>query len=191
MSHQIPVNGVYFHVLRGNQYAFADERTKKYLLSILEEEQKHAHWHIYAFCMTNQEAYFIVATENMAVWEQDLQQATEQFLDTCRCRLPKWWSDEIKVKVGQARKLQTGKQVREYCYRLHQIPLECGYTERLSDYWWSSYLTYAGIYDWPIVECKWILQQFSDRPSIARQKLKECHVTTDITFESIKRDAKI
>ena len=56
MSHQTPVKRVFFHVLKGNEYAFADERTRKYLLNIMEEMQSNAKWKIYAFCMTNQEA---------------------------------------------------------------------------------------------------------------------------------------
>ena len=66
---------------------------------------------------------------------------------------------------------------------LHQLPLEYGYVERIADYWWSSYVTYAGIYDWGIVDCEWLLAQFAGQPSKARQKLKDYHRDRTTAFE--------
>lgn len=191
MSYQIPVKGVFFHVIEGNKYAFADERTKKYLLDILENIHEHAVWHMYAFCITDQNAYFIVETQNMDAWMRDIEAAVRQFRDLCGIRLPKWWSDALAIRPGQAQQLQTEKEIKEYCCSLHRLPISYGYSEKLCDYWWSSYITYMGLYDWTFIDCDWILRQFSDQPFKARQMLKEYHSMSDITIPNMKCDVKI
>ena len=34
------------------------------------------------------------------------------------------------------------------CAEIHLLPLKQGYSKKLSDFWWSSYLTYCGAYIW-------------------------------------------
>lgn len=178
MSHQTPVKRVFFHGLKGNKYAFADERTRKHLLNIMEEIQSNSNWKIYAFCMTDQEAYFVIEAKSLIALSRDLAIAAEHFEELCRKMLPKWWSESIHLQVGEGKRLRTEEEIKQYCCLLHQIPLKYGYVERLCDYWWSSYITYTGIYEWRMVSCEWLLQQFSEHPSKARQKLKDYHQKT-------------
>ncbi len=76
---------------------------------------------------------------------------------------------------GRIKKLDTLAEIAKCCRMIHRIPLEEGYVSRIRDYWWSSYLTYLGSYDWGIVNCQVFFLYFSADTELARKKFKQFH----------------
>lgn len=169
---------VYYYVLEGNCYAFADERTRMLLLELIGEVQKDAGWQIYAFCITNEALHFVAEAKSLAQIERDFQYIVKLFHGRCRKRLPGWWSEAVSISAGRGRCLKTDQEITESCCLIHRLPLEYEYVKHLGDYWWSSYITYAGIYEWQLVDCSFLMQYFSGEPSKARRALKKFHRDT-------------
>lgn len=175
MSYLFAVKRMYCHVLEGEAYAFSDERRKKKLLDAVYRMQKQGQWQVCAFCLTDHKAYFITEAEN----ETQLQTGMQQVI-ACYQRMHRM-IHTIHSSGGQVLKgrcvceLHTLHEIAECCRIIHRLPLEHGYVVRLMDYWWSSYITYAGIYNWELVDCSLLSLYFSLHPSSARKKLIQFH----------------
>lgn len=183
MLQQKKTKKVFLHILHGNEYAFADERTRSYLIGCMEKVSRESDWQLYAFCMTNQKVYFVFEAKSLAALNRDLARLIDDFQKVCQQKLPDWWYRAMQIWIGQAKRLGSEQEMKECCCLIHKLPLKYGYVERLSDYWWSSYVTYAGIYERKIVSCEWLLGQFDDRQIHAQQKLREYHKSLEVPFE--------
>ena len=73
------------------------------------------------------------------------------------------------------KELDSLREIAARCRQIHRLPLEKGYVSRLDDYWWSSYITYAGEYDWEMVDCRIFSLYFSANPEVARRRLVKFH----------------
>ena len=69
---------IYYHILQGSRYTFADERNKKKLLDIVIATQDQEKWYIYAFCITDDKAYFLMGVNEKQNFLLGLQKITEQ-----------------------------------------------------------------------------------------------------------------
>lgn len=174
MSHLKRSGKVYYHIMKGSRYIFADEVNKKKLLDIVLDVQRQENWHIYAFCLTDDSAYFVTETTDCALFG-GMESISEKYLTFCR-RCPLYaGSAEWELRECFTKELQTPDEIASYCRKIHRLPLENGYVMHLGDYWWSSYITYTGIYDWDMVDCRTLLVYFSADQDTARRKLKRYH----------------
>lgn len=163
---------IWHHIIQGSHYLFADERNKKRLLDLVLEVQKKKGWKIYAFCLTDHKAYFIIEAEQEEEITCGIRQIKEKFLAKCRKNM---WAQPVARLEFVSNELRTFQEVADCFRRIHRIPLEMGYVDRIGDYWWSSYITYMGNYEWSLVDCERILLHFSDDPQAARRKLRVFH----------------
>lgn len=173
MSHQFPERNVYYYIMEGSRYLFADERDKKHLLDLVHDIQRKDNWLIYAFCVIDDSAYFIIEAECMDGISRALQTAAQRLAEAPAGRRS-MNAGKTHVSV-RGKKLDTLAEIAGYCRRIHRLPLEHGYVHRIGDYWWSSYPTYLGNYEWEQVDRRVLSMFFSADPNKARKRLVQFH----------------
>ena len=166
---------IYYHILQGSRYTFADERNKKKLLDTVLATQDQEKWCIYAFCITDDKAYFLMGVNEEQNFLLGLQKITEQFTQYSNANRNRFWQAEVPVLSFYIEELYSAEDLVVYCRKVHHVPLEKGYVEHLADYWWSSYITYIGIYAWEMVEEGTLLLHFSPDEELARRKFRQYH----------------
>lgn len=166
---------IFYHTLEGSQYLFADERDKRKLLDLIFEIEKEEEWLIYAFCVTDNSAYFVIEADGVCSVRRGIQRAVGGFLSGYRKDPSHRKGCEATLRGDALKELDSLSEIADCCRRIHRLPLEKGYVSRLDDYWWSSYITYAGEYEWNLVDCRIFSLCFSANPEIARQRLVKFH----------------
>lgn len=176
MSHQIISRKVCYHVMKGKRCIFADERNKKKLLDIVLDIQTAEGWRIYAFCITDDCAYFIVEAASKSSVLEGMDRAAESYHRFCEDTVWNRGSFSAgKLLWSTLKELQSLQDIAALSRKIHRIPLEEGYVRRIGDYWWSSYITYMGDYDWELVDCRMLFLYFSMDPEVARRRLQQYH----------------
>ncbi len=159
---QVPTEKqVYCYSMEGSRCLFADERVKKHLIDLVGEIRQRDGWLLFAFCIMDEAAYFIIAANRIERVVRGLQNAVlKQLLEDYRSGM----SDKEKLRrnagielTGHTRKLGTLVRIADCCRRIHRLPLEQGCVSRLEDYWWSSYISYAGVHEWEALDTKRLL----------------------------------
>lgn len=166
---------IFYHVVEGSRYLLADERDKKKFLDILFTIEKEEGWLIYAFCLTDDCAYFVIEADGTGSVRRGVQRAANRFLSRYRADSLHPDRREAVLKSDTLRELDSLWEIAACCRQIHRIPLEKGYVSRLNDYWWSSYITYAGEYEWDLVDCRILFLYFSANPEVAKRRLLKFH----------------
>lgn len=175
MPYQKEIRKVYYHVLEGSRYIFADERNKKKLLDIVLDVQIEEGWMNYAFCVMDDRAYFVTEAAGRRAVHRGVQKMECRFLDIWREYAPNLWCNAPVLREGVIEELSSLPEIAVRCRQIHRLPLDGGYVSRIEDYWWSSYITYTGIYEWGMVDCRSLSLYFSADQETARKKLKCYH----------------
>ena len=196
MSHPIESEHTYYHMLEGSPFLFADERCKKRLLDAVVEVYRLRTWRLYAFCVTDNTAYFLSVTAGRPRIGEALQKVAEEFMRWSAGVDDIWLGASKEIKVRRIEGPESMEEVVRRCCQIHRIPLELGYVEQVQDYWWSSYPTYMGSFLWDVVDCHAVLRQFSADPELAKSRFRKFHrsfelPTLYITRPFTKNDAKI
>jgi len=178
MSHLPTEKKVFYYELEGSRYLFADERIKMHLLERIGELRQRDGWLLFAFCITDDQAYFVIEaariTGVMRTIQNTIRKQLAQPEDSGRSR-------RTRIELsGQMKQLNTLSEIVDCCRDIHQIPLRRGYVCRLEDYWWSSYPSYVGFHQWEAVDLRLLSMYFSIDPGIARKKLKQFHAVSDV-----------
>lgn len=195
MSNPVEQEHVYCHILKGSPFIFADERCKKKLLDLTLDLFRRHQWRLYAFCVTDSKAYFLSAAEGNSSCGEFLQRAIDDFLCWNICEPGIWSGDSPDLCLEELQKRCTAEELVNCCCALHHIPKELNYVQQIQDYWWSSYHTYIGSFEWKAVDCQKILLYFSDSPRLARIQLRKFHSSFEsptlyITKAFSKHDAE-
>ncbi|MCD7763619.1 MAG: hypothetical protein LUI14_10580 [Lachnospiraceae bacterium] len=136
-------NQVYCYTMEGSSCLFADERDKKHLLDLVEEVRQRDGWSLYAFCVMDDTAYFVIGSAQIDQAVRGLRSAILKQLEQS-VYVQNRGNTSVKLS-GHIKKLGTFVQVADCCREIHRIPLREGYVSSLEDYWWSSYPAYAGV----------------------------------------------
>lgn len=166
---------VYYHIVKGSRYILADERNKKKLLDIVLGIYKENDWEVCAFCVTDDGMYFVTEAREQDAVRHETKRAIDEFFIKCKEHIPQLRGIVPFLSAVSLKELDSMEAVAKYCREIHQLPVKAGYVNRIEDYWWSSYQTYAGTYDWNAVDCRLFLHFFSLNPETARQKLLYFH----------------
>jgi REP element-mobilizing transposase RayT len=162
--------------MKGNRYIFADERIKKKLLDIVLDIQLAESWSIYAFCITDDRAYFMIEAVDHASVKNGMRKVADLFFKLYgnSAWIP-YSTRRTDLSTGSEKELRSLQDIAVCCRQIHRIPVEKGYVNRIHDYWWSSYNTYIGNYVWKMVDCRIVLLYFSLDPETARRRLQQYH----------------
>ncbi len=172
MSHFSENHSVCYYVLEGSRYLFADERNKKKLLDIVRAVQRVQDWHIYAFCLMDDDAYFIIESKQGSQVCTDIRLIVASFLDECGSCL--WSPRQAGVSVISSQ-LASMEEIAYRCRDIHLLPCRRGRVQRVIDYWWSRYITYAGVYDWGMVDQSWLADCFGGSAANLQREFRRFH----------------
>lgn len=165
------IKKVYYHILKGSRYILADERNKKKLLDIVLGIYRENDWNVCAFCVMDESMYFVTEAREQDAVRHEIRRAIDEFFTKCKENIPQLHGCVPFLTSYSLEELDTLETAARYCRQIHRLPLEAGYVGRIEDYWWSSYRTYTGEYEWDGVDCRLFFRFFSLNPETARKKL--------------------
>ncbi|MCD7834429.1 MAG: hypothetical protein LUH00_10675 [Lachnospiraceae bacterium] len=186
MSYLPTERKIFYYEMEGSRYLFADERIKMHLLERISELRQRDGWLLFAFCIIDDRACFVIEAARIASVVRALQSVVRKQLQQPEAAKA---SQKTRVELsGRMRQLNTLPEIADCCREVHQIPLRRGYVCRLEDYWWSSYPSYMGFHQWDVVDRRLLTMYFSVNPGIARKKLRQFHAV-ESGFHTTEPDA--
>lgn len=171
---------IYYHILEGSPYLLADERCKKKLLDMTFDLYRRSGWRLYAFCVTDSAVHLLSVTGRHTIREECLQQAADEFISWCGEHPDIWAGNSLTLRTRKVCEVRNMEEVAWHCRNIHRIPLELGYVEQISDYWWSSYITYIESFSWEMVDCHAFSLYLSSDVGEARHKMKKFHASLEL-----------
>ena len=167
------MSDIYCYVMKGSALLLADERNKKHLLDLLLAAHRACSCPVYAFCITDDAAYFIAGAEDACTLRMLQQHVVERFWT-----LYEGFPDpdgSRSLQIEHTEPIRSMPEFARRCRAVHRLPLSLGYVRRIGDYWWSSYQNYQQGYLWNTVDCSVLLQFFSSDPHEAFHRMRLHH----------------
>lgn len=180
MLYPVKAEQVYYHTLAGSPLIFSDERSKKKLLDLVFDLYRQQGWRLYAFCITDSKAYFLSATDGCSDYGENMQRTISEFLGWDARTADIWNGDSPTLQLDAVQRVNTMDEILYCCRVIHRLPLELNYVKQIQDYWWSSYNTYTGNFDWCAVDCRRILEYFDTDPETAVSRLRRFHSSFEV-----------
>ncbi len=174
MSQLFKNDKIYYQEMEGTRYLLVDERSKKKLLDLLLEARRLRGWRTYAFCVTDESAYWITRARDGGQLQRDTEIAAWRFLQENEAA-PAWKGQAPAWSRLWIEEIPSLSELPGRCRAIHRIPLELGYVRQIGDYWWSSYNSYAGVYRWETMDCQTVYAQFSPNREKARRSFIRYH----------------
>lgn len=165
------MSDIYCYVIKGSKLLLADERNKKHLLDLLLAAHRICSCPVYAFCITDDAAYFITGADDAYA----LQALQEQVMERFWTLYEGFPNPERCLYVQHIELIRSMPEFARRCRAIHRLPLSLGYVRRMGDYWWSSYQNYQQGYHWSMVDCHVLLQFFSSDPQDAFHRMRLHH----------------
>ncbi|MCD8023623.1 MAG: hypothetical protein LUF30_11850 [Lachnospiraceae bacterium] len=175
-----PEEKVYYCEMKGSRFLFCDERVKMHLLHLMDELHQMENWRILAFCIMDDCAYFMIETARKYENEglvRFIKEAVREKLAGAFYEAGLKKSDLFLT--AYTLQLRVWPEIMDRCIKIHQIPLESGKSRRLEDYWWSSYLYYARLHDWEMVDRSFLLRYLSADQREAGKRFMQMHKQID------------
>lgn len=173
MSYPVKMEQVYCHILRGSPFIFSDERCKKKLLDLIFERCFCREWHLYAFCVTDSDAYFLSVTDRPSYYREKVQRAISEFMHWNAGTQGIWRGEDPMLRLEEIQKEVTIDELIHCCCAIHSIPIECNYVQHVQDYWWSSYITYLGSFEWHTICTQKVLAHISEDEELALNRMRK------------------
>lgn len=160
---------VFYAVLKFGDSILADEKDKKKFLDFALGSLQGDGIGVMAFVVLDDALHFLIRGQG----ERGRGEGVSKMLDDCENFLKKagLLLGEPKKSCGE---IET-TQVQRFCRYIHALPLESGCVEQMRDYWWSSYQTYRGGYQWPGLDASALLSFFSEDPVKGRMLFLRYH----------------
>lgn len=172
------VNTHVFHAsLRFGTSVLADEKDKKTFLDFALQSQEEADLIYLSFTILDDEAHFLVALQKGKTAARKTMQTImknyRNFLKKEYC--PKNDNDFLKIEWEA---VETEEMLLESCKKIHLLSVERGYVKRARDYWWSSFQSYRGTYQWKGLDVRPILGYFAPEGNCGRNMFLKYHHRT-------------
>ena len=151
---RIEFKGALYHILsRGNERRniFSGDDDYKVFLGVLEEMSERFEVDIFAYVLMNNHYHLLIRTN------QDNLSKSMQWLGTtytCRFNLKHFRRGHLFQGRFKSILVQNDAYLMQLSCYIHRNPLRAGLVNRLADYRWSSYHTYA--YKASHTKCKWL-----------------------------------
>ena len=155
--------GTYYVSIAVDLKIFSDEVDKFRLLQIIRESEEERKYSLLAFNVLDDEVEMVLQLQELAeIAEEGKDDMVQQRLtgivhNLCNDFLTYYrerWDragEQVRERVSWENIGDTVSMVK-YCTDIHMRPLKEGYAEHLADYWWSSYQTYRGNYNWHVMD---------------------------------------
>ena len=179
-----------FHyvILKGRKETpwLADECVKKRFLNQLLKEREKISFRVYAFCILDKEAHFLV---NIPAYGDIRRTAAKMSQGLQKSYLRQYPQGKEKVSVSRKHLSPCSlATVLEYCCNIHLLAR--GYAGKIQDYWWSSYSEYLRKNVTGLVETEPILQVLDAEPRRALQKFIQYHEKYALLIKNVPERKK-
>lgn len=173
MEHTKMQDDFYYVVLKSRRKTrwLADERVKKQFLNHLLKVRKKASFRVYAFCILDGEAQFLLSIPAGRSIRKVTSQISRALLKSYLAQYPEG-KEEASV-ISECLSDCSYAVILEYCCRIHLSA--SGYAEEMQDYWWSSYVEYLHKNITGLVETETVLRALDAEPRRALQKFVQYH----------------
>lgn len=161
-------------VLRGEsrRYVFADEILKKKLLVTVDQVQKAGNMAVYAFCILDDEAHFLIHIRN----ESPSREMTDQIADQFTSMIQRESGLRPASLIGDVSFLEEDREeVLDTCIFIHLLPQKRNCVRKFSDYYWTSYREYLHSSETGLAATREILEYLDSELARSRQKFIALH----------------
>ena len=168
---------IYYTDLKVSAEVFANEWDKQILLNSLERLRKLCDFELYAFCVLNDSIRLLIGGSRLKA------SGVRHMLATLLERY-----DNRTDQIGEYDLLPPGMMARACVVRIegeqnaidvlrfiHLTPSSEGYSLSAGDYWWTSYSTYRGHYNWTLLKIAPVMRYLSRYDQRPVQALAEYH----------------
>lgn len=163
--------------LKTSHGILANEWDRHIFLSSLEKARALLRTQIYGFCVLDDRLRLLAGGKDVKVRtvRRMLSAALERFEREAEL-IGEWDSiphdTSLRVKVIRIEEETDAVLALRY---IHLTPSSEGYIISAADWWWSSYNTYRGFYQWPLVDTTPVMRFLSGRDENAAHTLTEFH----------------
>lgn len=168
---------VFYADVRMTRNLFVAEWDKKLFLNGLEEVRSLFHAEVYAFCVLDDR--FRLLAGGLDVKSRTIRRMVSASMEHF---------ERQEEMIGEYGCVPSGTQIRANILRIedetdalavmryiHLTPLTEGYTISASDYWWTSYRTYRGHYNWTLLDTAPVMRYLSQHSGRAEVTMTEYH----------------
>lgn len=168
---------VFYADVRMTRALLVNEWDKKRFLNAIEEARSLLRVEVYAFCVLDDRFRLLAGGK-------DVKNRTVRRLVSAALEL----FERDAELLGEKNMSVSGMQVRANIVRIedekdalavmrfiHLTPFSEGYTISAQDYWWTSFSTYRGHYNWTLLDTAPVMQYLSNCPGRVSGTLTEYH----------------
>ncbi len=157
--------------VRWDNKFLADEREKKGFLDLLPLLQQEYAFQVYAFAVLDEEVHLLLGSSGEILCEELMRTVIIRY----RVLRQEKESAEGRVLEETYEYPQGALKVLQACQQIHMRPVTLGYVNQLKDYWWSSFQTYRGVYEWKFLNIYPILQMLDSDEKQGRRLFLQRH----------------
>lgn len=170
-------NAVYHVLNRGVEQRpiVFDDRDRKTFLQLLGNGVQEYGLRLFAYCLMDNHYHLFLQTPAANLHEamQSFQSQYARFINLRYARVGPLFQGRYKNRL-----VDTDAYSLTLARYLHRNPVEAGMVSSIEQYPWSSYRCYVGLYPvWPWLDDQWLLRQFHEAPTTARELFKIFHRT--------------
>ena len=168
---------VFYADAKWNRDVFANEWDKKNYLNAMEEAKTLLRIEIFAFCLLDDRIRLLAGGKDVKsrMVRRLVTAAMERFeRDTELSGEANPVPAEMMIRANILR-IEDEKDAMSVLRYIHLSPFSEGYTISAQDYWWTSYSTYRGHYNWTLLNPTPVMRYLSRFDSRASTTLAEYH----------------
>ncbi len=166
---------------------FSDEIHKQHLLNMIRDSAERSRYRVCVYALLDDNIQLLIMPDFLHVTRKKRDPLTLPgiYMMEVAERLMHAYMDyylEVTDRYGEVPKvhceceeLSEVSDIMERMTRIHLAPVREGYVHLVQDYWFSSLVTYRGLYRWRMVDTAPILRLLSSDPDTARRKLLRLH----------------
>lgn len=163
---------VYYTYIKFRQKLLAEETEKYRFLRMLVQVLRERRISVFAFVLLDDEIHFLVGLrkEPGSVFLELLSELLGVEIMNSSCEFGKEDQELLRLcRENCCIPVEQEQQFLELVRQIHALPVKAQYVGSVRDYWWSSYQTYRGAYQWQCLEENYVLNCFSLEPERGRQ----------------------
>ena len=158
-----------YTTVRSDRRIFADEVNKQTFLKLLEKHAGKWRYEVSAFTVLDDQFHLLLSAEPASVPSRQCHEMMKELANAyCSYYEEKSGTGPGLVHEQISWQELEPREALNCCCDIHLAAVREGYTERMTDWWWSSFQTFRGAYLWRFLHIRHILRLFSDQ-SVSRQ----------------------
>ncbi|HIT90623.1 MAG TPA: hypothetical protein IAC41_09425 [Candidatus Merdenecus merdavium] len=163
-------NHFYYIILTGRKgkNIFADECDKSQFLNIVQRIYTKSIYKVCSYCILDNDVHLLMISKDPKSANKIsllIEEYSQYYKET----------HDDKIVILKKHDMKKIISPVEKCIEIHMLPVKTGITERVQDYWWSSFGTYYRKNMKKHIDPEDILNLISDKKREAKKKFMEMH----------------